>query len=192
MFHPAEVLPQGKLLYVGQVSPHKGVHLAIEALGMLKAKNPDLSLHLTIAGRCVSPSYEAELKELLALYDLKENVSFAGFVARKDLPELYRRHAILLFPSVWEEPMGISVLEAMASGMCVISSGTGGSGELFEEGVTGRFFKSGDAADLSKTIEFLTRYLDQAHAMGQNARDLALSKYRFAETTEDILKNISK
>jgi glycosyltransferase involved in cell wall biosynthesis len=88
--------------------------------------------------------------------------------------------------------MGISVLEAMASGMCVISSGTGGSGELFEEGVTGRFFESGDAADLSKTIEFLTRHLDQAHAMGQNARDLALSKYRFAETTEDILKNISR
>jgi glycosyltransferase involved in cell wall biosynthesis len=192
LFHPAEISPQGKLLYVGQISPHKGVHLAIEAVGMLKARNPATPFHLTIAGRCVSASYEAELNELVARYDLKENVSFTGFVAREDLPELYRKHTLLLFPSMWEEPMGISVLEALASGLAVISSGTGGSGELIDNGVTGRFFKSGDAADLSKTIEFLTRHLDQAHAMGQNARDLALSKYRFAETTEDILRNISK
>jgi glycosyltransferase involved in cell wall biosynthesis len=192
MFHPAEVLPQGKLLYVGQVSPHKGVHLAIEALGMLKAKYPDLLLHLTIAGRCVSQSYEAELCEVIARYDLKENVSFTGFVAREDLPEIYRKHAILLFPSMWEEPMGISVLEALASGLAVISSGTGGSGELFEDGVTGRFFKSGNAADLSVKIEELIVQPDQVRAMGQNARDLAFSKYRFSETTECILKDISK
>jgi glycosyltransferase involved in cell wall biosynthesis len=192
IFHPAEPMPMGRLLYVGQVSPHKGVHLAIEAVGMLKAKHPELSCHLTIAGRCVTASYEAELNELVARYDLKENVSFTGFVAREDLPELYRRHTILLFPSVWEEPMGISILEAMVCGLAVISSGTGGSRELFEDGVTGRFFESGDAADLSFKIEELTADAKQVRAIGHRARDFALSKYRFSETTECILKNISK
>jgi glycosyltransferase involved in cell wall biosynthesis len=192
MFHPAEVLPKGKLLYVGQVSHHKGVHLAIEAVGLLKQRNPELPVHLTIAGRCATESYEQELLGLVAKYHLEEAVNFMGFVDREDLPELYRKHAILLFPSIWEEPMGISVLEATASGLAVISSGTGGSGELFEDGVTGRFFKSGNVADLSVKIEELIVQPDQVRAMGQNSRDLALSKYRFSETTECILKNISK
>jgi glycosyltransferase involved in cell wall biosynthesis len=187
LFHPAETLPQGKLLYVGQVSPHKGVHLAIEALGMIKAKHPELSCHLTIAGRCVTASYESELKELVARYDLKENVSFIGFVAREDLPELYRRHAILLFPSVWEEPMGISILEAMASGLAVISSGTGGSRELFEDGETGRYFQHGNVADFSAKIEELSANWKHVQTMGHKARDFAVAKYRFSETVGNIL-----
>ena len=190
LFHPAETLPQGKLLYVGQVSPHKGVHLAIEALGMLKAKYPDLSLHLTIAGRCVSQSYEAELCEVVARYDLKENVSFTGFVEREELPEIYRKHAILLFPSMWEEPMGISVLEALASGLAVISSGTGGSGELFEDGVTGRFFKSGNATDLSVKIEELTVQSNQVRAIGQNARESAKLNCQISQTFYEIQKHL--
>jgi len=54
LFHPGESVPQGKLLYIGQVTQHKGVHLAIEAVGSLKQRNPELPLHLTIAGRCAS------------------------------------------------------------------------------------------------------------------------------------------
>jgi glycogen(starch) synthase len=192
LFHPAETLPQGKLLYVGQVSPHKGVHLAIEAVGMLKAKHPELPCHLTIAGRCASASYEAEMKELVARYDLKENISFTGFVAREDLPELYRRHAILLFPSVWEEPMGISVLEAMASGLAVISSGTGGSGELFEEGKSGYFFRSGDAYDLSTKIKELMAKPDLTQSTGLCARELALLNCQFIKMLEGILEKLGK
>jgi glycogen(starch) synthase len=191
MFHPAETLPQGKLLYVGQVSLHKGVHLAIEAVGMLKAKHPDLSCQLTIAGRCVSASYEAELKELVSRYDLKKNVSFTGFVAREELPELYRRHAILLFPSVWEEPMGISILEAMASGLVVISSGRGGSAELIVDGESGLIFKSEDADDLSYKIQMLLVKPAKACVFGQKARDRCMQKFQFKslfETIDSFLK----
>lgn len=192
VFYPAESLPQGKLLYVGQVSYHKGVHLAIEAVGLLKKRNTELPVSLTIAGRCATESYEQELLDLVAKYHLEEAVNFMGFVDREGLPELYRQHSVLLFPSVWEEPMGISILEAMTCGLAVISSGTGGSRELFEDGVTGRFFESGDAADLSFKIEELTADAKQVRAMGHRGRDYALSKYQFLETAECILKNISK
>jgi glycogen(starch) synthase len=191
LFHPAKTLPHGKLLYVGQVSPHKGVHLAIEAVGMLKAKHPELSCHLTIAGRCVSASYEAELKELVSRYDLKKNVSFTGFVAREDLPELYRRHSILLFPSVWEEPMGISVLEAMASGLAVISSGTGGSGELFENGKSGLFFESHNASDFSAKISELISVPDKVNGISRSARELTLLNYKINNALNSIQNNLA-
>ena len=192
VFYPAESLPQGKLLYVGQVSHHKGVHLAIEAVGLLKQRNPEFSVSLSIAGRCSTESYEQKLLDLVAKYQLEDTVNFLGFVDRNELPELYRQHSLLLFPSVWDEPMGISILEAMACGLAVISSGTGGSRELFKEGEVGCFFESGNPADLSFKIEELTADAKQFRAMGHRARDFALSKYQFSETSEDILKNISK
>ncbi len=190
MFHPAEDIPQGKLLYVGQVAPHKGVHLAIEAVGKLKTKNPSVSFHLTIVGRFVSMSYEAELRGLVARYNLKENVSFTGFVPREDLPELYRCHAILLFPSVWEEPMGISILEAMASGLVVISSGTGGSSELFEDGESGLVFKSEDADDLLRKLEMILRNPGCSANMGLKSLARCRKKYRFSDTLASLQINL--
>ena len=167
LFHPAESLPQGKLLYVGQVSHHKGVHLAVEAVGLLKQRSPELSLHLTIAGRCATESYVRELLDLVAKYHLEDDVSFLGFVDRKGLPGLYRQHSVLLFPSVWEEPMGISILEAMACGLVVISSGTGGSAELFVDGESGLVFKSEEAQDLSGKLEMIHRNPEQLRKISE-------------------------
>ena len=182
VFYPAESLPQGKLLYVGQVSHHKGVHLAVEAIGLLKQRNPELPVHLTIAGRCASDTYERELLGLVAKYHLEETVSFFGFVDRKELPQLYRQHSVLLFPSVWDEPMGISILEAMACGLVVISSGTGGSAELFVDGESGLVFKSDDAEDLSGKLEMLLENPLVASNMRLNSLDRCRQQYRFSDT----------
>jgi glycogen synthase len=190
LFHPAESLPQGKLLYVGQVSHHKGVHLAIEAVGLLKQRNPELPVHLTIAGRCATKSYEQELLNLVAKYHLEETVSFLGFVDRKDLPELYRQHTVLLFPSVWEEPMGISILEAMASGLVVISSGTGGSAELFVDGESGLVFKSEDAQDLVGNLEMIFRNPRRAGDMGLKGLASCRERYRFSNTIAALQMNL--
>lgn len=186
LFHPAESLPQGKMLYVGQVSHHKGVHLAIEAVGLLKQRNPELLVRLTIAGRFATESYKKELLDLVAKYLLEDTVSFLGFVDRKDLPELYRQHSILLFPSVWEEPMGISILEAMASGVVVISSGTGGSAELLEDGESGLVFKSQNAKDLSGKLALILGDLDQFRKIGPQALARCHQKFQFSKTLESL------
>jgi glycosyltransferase involved in cell wall biosynthesis len=186
MFHPAEVLPQRKLLYVGQVSPHKGVHLAIEAVGLLKKRNPELPVSLSIAGRCATGSYEQELLDLVAKYQLEDSVNFMGFMDRKDLPELYRQHSILLFPSVWDEPMGISILEAMASGLVVISSGTGGSAELFVDEESGLRFKSEDSQDLSGKLEVILRNSELGVAIGQMGLGRCQQRYRFSDTLTSL------
>lgn len=186
LFHPAESLPQGKLLYVGQVSDHKGVHLAIEAVGLLKQRNPEFPLHLTIAGRVASENYERELVDLVVKYHLEETVAFLGFVDRKNLPALYRQHSVLLFPSVWEEPMGISILEAMASGLVVISSGTGGSAELFVDCESGLVFKSKDTQDLAGKLEVLLDNTDRFREIGSQALAMCVEKFQFSRTLESL------
>jgi glycosyltransferase involved in cell wall biosynthesis len=188
MFHPAEVLPKGKLLYVGQVSHHKGVHLAIEAVGLLKKRNTELPVSLTIAGRCATESYEQELLGLVAKFHLEEAVNFMGFVDREGLPELYRQHSVLLFPSVWDEPMGISILEAMASGLMVISSGTGGSAELFDDGESGLRFKSEDSQDFSEKLEMILGNPERMREMGICAVQRCIQKYKIFNTI-NLIKN---
>ncbi len=145
-----------------------------------------MPMHLTIAGNCLSERYEFELKSLVEKYGLQDCTSFKGFVNREDLPELYRKHSVLLFPSVWEEPMGISILEAMASGMVVISSGTGGSEELFSHGESGLFFKSGNAEDLAAQMTMLLMNPQRIHNIGQEARKKACSDFCFSSTLQAI------
>ena len=94
---------------IGQVSPHKGHEDAIEAMRELGS-----DFRLLIAGKG-DAAYKAKLrKKAVGL-----QVEFTGFVA---LPEFFDETDVLILPS-WNEPFGIILLEAMASGIPVIGTG---------------------------------------------------------------------
>jgi glycosyltransferase involved in cell wall biosynthesis len=94
---------------IGQIAPHKGHDDAIEALRQL-----DGGFRLLVAGKG-DPSYEAELKKKASGLP----VEFVGFV---QLPAFFKHTDIVILPS-WNEPFGIIVLEAMATGIPVIATG---------------------------------------------------------------------
>ena len=56
-----------------------------------------------------------------------EQVSFQSGVAREKMSTIYREHDILIFPSIWEEPFGLVLIEAMASKLPIVSTRTGGT-----------------------------------------------------------------
>src|SRR5215467_11976033 len=101
---------------IGQISPHKGHDDAIEATRQLGA-----GFQLIIAGKG-DPKYEALLRQKSAGLP----IAFLGFVA---LREFFDRTDILIVPS-WEEPFGIVLLEAMASGIPVVATSRGGPAEI--------------------------------------------------------------
>jgi glycosyltransferase involved in cell wall biosynthesis len=105
---------------LGQVSPHKGHDDAIEALRIL---GPGFRL---IIGGKGDPKYLLSLKQKAAGLP----VYFPGFVS---LPDFFQMVDVLLVPS-WEEPFGIVLLEAMASGIPVVASSTGGPLEIIRPG----------------------------------------------------------
>src|SRR5204863_994318 len=108
---------QLKMLFVGQIVPHKGLDTAVEALTSLKARKGHSSLKLSIAGGSVVPDYVAALRAKVGALGLEDNVDFLGELPHEQLPEIYRQHDILLFPSFCDEGLGMSMLEAMASGL---------------------------------------------------------------------------
>ena len=101
---------------IGQISPHKGHDDAIEAIRQLGD-----GFRLIIAGRG-NPKYEALLRKKSSGLP----VEFLGFIS---LSEFFDKTDILIVPS-WEEPFGIVLLEAMASGIPVIATNRGGPAEI--------------------------------------------------------------
>jgi glycosyltransferase involved in cell wall biosynthesis len=147
--------PMKKLLYAGQLIPQKGVHTAIAAVGMLAKETNGSDITLALAGGGMHPDYEAKLREMALQPGLAGKISFLGKIPRAELSKIYAEHDVLIFPSEWDEPFAITPLEAMASGLAVVGTTTGGSGELFRERETAMTFRAGDAADCARAIREL-------------------------------------
>lgn len=123
-----------RLLYAGQIRPQKGVDIAIEALGILKQEHGYDDLSMTIAGDDKAfPDFAAYLHDLAATKDVLNNLVFAGYIPSEKMPDLYQAHDILVFPSVLEEPLTISLLEAMSCGTTVVSTASGGNAEILKD-----------------------------------------------------------
>ncbi len=123
-----------RLLYVGQIKPQKGIDTAIRALGFLRREKGLDGLSMTIAGDAdFFPGYISYLRDLAASSGVLGSITFAGFVPYGDMPELYKAHDILVFPSDVEEPLTISLLEAMSCGLGIVSTGLGGNAEVLKD-----------------------------------------------------------
>jgi glycogen(starch) synthase len=143
-----------RLLYAGHIAPHKGVHTAVEALKLLVQAGLT-STTLTIAGGSIVPEYEAQIRQMVSSSGLEKQVRFTGQLPREQLPSIYQDHDVLIFPSIWDEPFSITVVEAMASGLAVVGTPTGGSNEIFVDDVNALVFQKEDANECAVCIRRL-------------------------------------
>jgi glycosyltransferase involved in cell wall biosynthesis len=142
---------------LGQVSPHKGHDDAIEALRRLGG-----NFKLLVAGKN-DTRYEKELQKKAAGLP----VEFLGFVSGADF---FQKTDLLIVPS-WEEPFGIVVLEAMASGIPVIATNRGGPAEIVSSPLEGVLVPPRDPCALANAIETLAGDEDRRSAIVHNARE---------------------
>lgn len=119
-----------RLLYAGQVSPDRGLHTAIDALGQMPPAGR-AGVTLTVAG-AGSAEYIARTKAQAEALGLLDRVSFLGMVAHDHMPEVYRTHDLLLFTSTRPEGQGFTMVEALLAGCAVATTGSGGAMEVAE------------------------------------------------------------
>ncbi|MBW3595325.1 MAG: glycosyltransferase family 4 protein [Actinobacteria bacterium] len=169
------------VLFVGRITPHKGIDR------LLRAIPPDV--RLTIAGTAGHDPDPPENAYPQLLHDLArgKDVGFAGEIDEQRLPELYRRARVYVLPSVnvtcygrrieISELLGLSLLEAMASGTPVVATRTGGVPEVVRDGETGYLVEPGDEQELRSAIEDLLGDPKKAARMGRAGRDLVLEGF---------------
>lgn len=187
---PRERWPVRRLLYAGQMIPQKGVHTAIAAFALL-AKEPGFeALTFTLAGGGLHPDYEKKLRGLPAQLGIEGRVNFLGQVPRAELPNIYAAHDVLVFPSEWDEPFAITPLEAIAGGLAVVGTTTGGSGELFRNRETAMTFRAGDAADCARAIRELCGDRELHEKICANARREVKERHTLDAMVDAVEKSL--
>lgn len=140
-FHPGEdrVPSQDRplVLFVGRLIPNKGPQVLLEAIARLR---PDADVVLLGEG----PMRE-ELRRRVEALGLGDRVRLEGH--RSDVSVWFRRADVLVRPS-FTEGLPLTVLEAMASGVCVVASDIGGNSDLVRDAESGVLFPVGDVAAL--------------------------------------------
>jgi glycosyltransferase involved in cell wall biosynthesis len=156
-----------RVLFVGQLNPYKGAHTLIEAAHLVSGRNGLPPLRVSIVGDG-SEGYKSQLRDRAARG--KAAVEFLGKTEHALLPRIYREHDIFVFPSIWQEPFGLTHLEAMASGTPVISTAHGGQGEFLRDGENALIFEKENAAQLAEHILQLVRLKTVGPRLAANAR----------------------
>lgn len=193
--NPDEVGPKGelRLLYAGIVAPHKGIHTAVEAVALLQEAPPARAVHLTILGSG-QHEYERRLRDMVTRFELDGRVDFRPRIRRHEMPEVLRTFDVLLLPSIWEEPLARQMQEAMASGLVVLGTSTGGTGELLIDGETGLVFPPGDAVALAECIRQVAANPGLAGELASTAREVVVEKFsmtRMINEMEAFLANVA-
>ena len=107
---------------------------------------------------------------------IAEALQFPGFVSVEERNYLYRQAALAIIPSLYE-PFGIVALEAMATGLPVVASDTGGLAEIIQHGHNGMKVPPGEATALADTVCFLLDNADEASRLSENARKTVRELY---------------
>ncbi len=159
------------VLSVGRLAPNKDYDTLIEAMDTVHAKFPDA--RATVLGR---GPLDQTLQEHINARGLKDVVRLEdAYIDDDDFPGIYPAFDIYTQPSR-VEPMALSALEAMASGLPVIASSVGGMTEVVHDGVNGFLVPAGDAPALAAAI--LKACDPAAHAkLSQGARRVAMEEF---------------
>jgi len=164
------------LLYAGRFSPEKGIETAILAMDELVNRRgiDDVCLKLVGGG---DSSYETRLREQVRSAGLESHVVFHPPVPKDAMPDLYPQADAVLFPSIWQEPFGRVVVEAMASGTVVIGTATGGAAEVLVDGENGLVFPPGDHLRLAEQILKLRAQPELRRRLVENGRRTAVERF---------------
>jgi len=167
-------------LYVGRISPEKGLDVLLEAW----KKTGHLELKIAGNGK--------ELEEF-RLYSKRNslNINFLGQISNAEVFKLIKKSLAVIIPSRCNENFPRIVVETFACGVPLIASRSGALAEIIEDGKTGWLFDSGNSNDLAEKVNYADRERGAVKLLGENARKEFEAKYTVNKNYE-ILMSIYK
>ncbi len=194
------------IVYIGRISPEKGVHVLLEAFERVIESRPHVELvligpdhvqpeqfYVSICddpkvkrlSRLCAGSYRSFLQQRLSPR-AAEQVHFVPYVAHDHVVQYLRRADIFVQPSIWAEPFPLAVLEALATGVPVVASSTGGLVECIGNGETGLLVEPDNAPELAGAILQLLADDCARRRMGVMARRRAAEEFSWEHTVQRL------
>jgi colanic acid/amylovoran biosynthesis glycosyltransferase len=186
-----------RMISVGRMTEKKGHGYSVEALRLLKDRRPDLDVRLDIVGG--GDLLETVRKQVEAA-GLANEVVIHGSIAHDHVRALLSQAHIFALPSVTssdgdQEGIPVSIMEAMALGLPVISTQHSGIPELVEHGRSGLLVPERDPAAYSAAIEALVDDPERMVDMGRRGREIVEADYNEkvqAKALAETLKYVSR
>lgn len=152
--------------YLGRFVPEKGLHRLVEAAAILRDQKLDFQVLMVGSG-----SQEAELRALVARYNLEKRFVWTGAVPHHKAGDYLRCMDIFALPSLtkphWKEQFGRVLIEAMACGVAIVASDSGYIPELIHKTGGGLIFREDDAPDCARALQTLLDNADKRAELGR-------------------------
>jgi glycogen synthase len=168
------------LLYHGRVDARKGVLDLLDAVRRLRDEGE--RFRLLVSG--IGPTYD-ETEATIRALDLAEHVEMTGYIDYERVPEIYRRAAVFVSPT-YAEGFSNTILEAMASGLAVVSCRSVGVVDCIRDGENGLLTEPGDRAGLTDALRRVLR----DPGLRQRLADAALTECRAVYSWEAVGRQI--
>lgn len=187
-FVPAATPPDGvfRILTVARLVEKKGLAILVEACSILKQRNLEFKCDIIGKG-----ALRAELERMIRELGLKDRVRLLGPLAQQHIvPEYHNAHLVVL-PCVVgndgnRDGLPVSIIEALACGIPVVSTPVTGIPEAVHDGKNGLIIPSGDALQLADAIERVMRNPDLHSKLSAAARPSVLDVYDQSRTTAQL------
>ncbi|MDQ1902705.1 glycosyltransferase family 4 protein [Paracoccus sp. WLY502] len=165
----------GRLVFVGRLSGVKGASLVLDALAKLAVRYP--SAQLTMVG---DGPERAALEHRAKVLGIADRVTFTGYLDQVQVASTLAASDILVLPS-FAEGVPIVLMEAMATGLPVITTHIAGIPELVEHGVSGFVLPPGDTAALVDALDALMANPARCAEMGRAGRAKVTAEYNLMQ-----------
>jgi L-malate glycosyltransferase len=158
-----------KILCGTRITPRKGFRFLVRAIEKLKEKKHKVKLQIIGEG-----NEQEELEKLVAKLDLKNEVEFIGVIKRDEIVRRFAAARIFVSTSL-NEGMSNAMLEALASGLPIVATNTGGTAEMVRDGLNGFVIEMKDVQDTVDKIESIILNEEIERRMAKESRILAES-----------------
>jgi len=161
--------------FIGQIAPHKGTDLLIEAFARLARGTAELRIY---GPADQDPAYMAILKTLSGSLDVR----FMGTFAKEQMVDILGEMDLLVIPSRWYENSPLVLLNALATHTPVLVSDVAGMTEFLEPGLNGEAFARGDIDDLTLKLRALVETPGRLQGLSKTTRYERSSEIMARET----------
>ncbi len=167
------------ILYVGRVEERKGVKLLVDAFEqVISTRVPDARLRIVGPHSYWDAQPSGYYAAIKARADANDRIELRGpTYVDQELAEIYRDAAVSVVPSTFPEALGLTSIEAQASGTPVVVSNLGGLPETVSPEASGLVFENGNSAALADAVIQLLTAETRRATMGRNARHWALDNF---------------
>lgn len=178
---------QVRLVTIARLVEKKGVEYGVRAIAKLAKTNPNIEYNVVGDG-----PLKEDLQQLIQELDASDRVNLLGWKQQKEIVEILNNADILLAPSVTskngdQEGTPVSLMEAMAMGLPVISTQHSGIPELIDDGITGFLVPERDVDSLAEKLGYLVEFPEVWPEMGSAGRAYMEKHYNIDKLIDQLV-----